>query len=382
VKHSAWAIAALAVSATLAIAACGSSTSSATSSTSSSATSSAASTSTAAASSKVLGCMVTDTGGIDDRSFNASSWAGMQAAATADPNITVKYLQSTTQSDYTPNINTFLSQKCNIIVTVGFLMGAATEAAAKANPTQKFAIVDCSYASGCLTGTKEPNIDQLTFNTVQDGFLGGYLAAGMTKTGKVATFGGEDIGTVTIYMDGFWDGVQYYNQKHGTHVQVLGWNEQTQKGSFTGNFTNETTGQTLTQTFITEGADIIFPVAGNVGLGAAKAVQDADSAAGADKVNMFWVDTDGCVSAPQYCKYFITSVEKGIVAAVSDSVLSVAHGTFTGGTYVGTLANGGAVLAPYHDFTSQVPAALQSELKTIEAGIENGTIATPTKSPV
>ena len=135
--------------------------------------------------------MVTDTGGINDRSFNASSWAGMQAAAAANPNITVKYLQSTTQSDYTPNINTFLGEKCGIIVTVGFLMGAATEAAAKANPTQNFAIVDCSYASGCLTGTKEPNIDQLTFNTVQDGFLGGYLAAGMTKTGKVATFGGR-----------------------------------------------------------------------------------------------------------------------------------------------------------------------------------------------
>ena len=197
--------------------------------------------------------MVTDTGGIDDRSFNASSWAGMQAAAAANSNITVKYLQSTTQSDYTPNINTFLSEKCGIIVTVGFLMGPATEAAAKAHPSQKFAIVDCSYASGCLTGTKEPNIDQLVFNTVQDGFLGGYLAAGMTKTGKVATFGGEDFGTVTIYMDGFWDGVQYYNSKHGTHVQVLGWNEQTQKGSFTGDFTNQTKGQTLTQTFITRG---------------------------------------------------------------------------------------------------------------------------------
>jgi basic membrane protein A and related proteins len=380
VRNSAWAAAALAVSATLVVAACGSSHSSASSASSSTASSSA--TSTAATSGKVLGCMVTDTGGIDDRSFNASSWSGMQTAAATDSSITVKYLQSTTQSDYTPNINTFLSQKCNIIVTVGFLMGAATEAAAKANPNQKFAIVDCSYASGCLTGPVEKNIDQLVFNTVQDGFLGGYLAAGMTKTGKVATFGGEDIGTVTIYMDGFWDGVQYYNSKHGTHVQVLGWNEQTQKGSFTGNFTNQTTGQTLTNTFITEGADIIFPVAGNVGLGAAKAVQDADSAAGADKVNMFWVDTDGCVSAPQYCKYFITSVTKGIVAAVSNSVLSAAKGTFTGGTYVGTLANGGAILAPYHDFASQVPASLQSELAQIKAGIIDGSIATPTKSPV
>ena len=268
--------------------------------------------------------MVTDTGGINDRSFNASSWAGMQAAAAANSNVSVKYLQSTTQSDYVPNINTFIGQKCNVIVTVGFLMGPATEAAAKAHPTQKFAIVDCSYASGCLTGTKESNIDQLTFNTVQDGFLGGYLAAGMTKTGKVATFGGEDFGTVTIYMDGFWDGVQYYNQKHGTHVQVLGWNEQTQKGSFTGDFTNQTKGETLTQTFISEGADIIFPVAGNVGLGAAKAVQNADAAAGSQKVNMFWVDVDGCVSAAQYCKYFITSVEKGIVPAVKTTVLD--HG--------------------------------------------------------
>ena len=105
--------------------------------------------------------------------------------------------------------------------------------------------------------------------------------------------------------------MQYYNQKHGTHVQVLGWNEKTQKGSFTGDFTNQTKGQTLTQTFISEGADIIFPVAGNVGLGAAKAVQQADAAAGSQKVNMEWVDVDGCVSAPKYCKYFITSVQKG-----------------------------------------------------------------------
>jgi basic membrane protein A len=324
--------------------------------------------------------MVTDTGGINDRSFNASAWQGMQLAAAANPNITVKYLQSTTQSDYVPNINTFLGEKCGIIVTVGFLMGAATESAASAHPSQPFAIVDCSYASQCITGKKDTNIDQLVFNTVQDGFLGGYLAAGMTKTGMVATFGGEDFGTVTIYMDGYWDGVQYYNQQHHTNVKVLGWNEQTQKGSFTGDFTNQTKGQTVTQTFISEGADVIFPVAGNVGLGAAKAVQDADNAGG--HVNMLWVDTDGCVSAAQYCKYFISSVTKGIQSAVRQAVVSAADGKFAGGTYIGTLANGGAILSPFHDFANTVPASLQNELKTVQAGIVNGSIKTATKSPV
>jgi basic membrane protein A len=318
--------------------------------------------------------MVTDTGGINDKSFNQSAWEGMQEAATANPNVTVKYLQSTSQSDYVPNINTFLAQKCGVIVTVGFLMAQATQTAAQKNPTGNFAIVDNAYTPVIK------NVDALVFNTVQDGFLGGYLAAGMTKTGKVATFGGMQLPTVTIYMDGFWDGVQYYNTQHHTNVQVLGWSEATQKGSFTGDFTNQTKGQTTTQTFISEGADIIFPVAGNVGLGAAKAVQDADNAGG--NVNMLWVDTDGCISAAQYCKYFISSVTKGIQAAVKNAVVTAQSGSFKGGNYIGDLANGGVVLAPFHDFASKVPSALQSELKTVTTGIENGSIKTATKSPV
>jgi basic membrane protein A and related proteins len=326
---------------------------------------------------KFLGCMVTDTGGIDDRSFNASSWQGMQEAQAADPSkITVRYLQSESGSDYTPNINTFIGEKCGIIVTVGFLMGDNTQAAAKANPKQKFAIVDYNYTPPMA------NIDALVFNTVQDGFLGGYLAAGMSKTGAVGTFGGQELPTVTIYMDGFWDGVEYYNQQHHTSVKVLGWDEQTQKGLFTGNFTDETTGQTDTQTLISEGADVIFPVAGNVGLGAATAVQDADNVAGSMKVTMEWVDTDGCFSAPQYCKYFISSVTKGIQAAVKHAVLTAADGTFKGGNYIGDLANGGVVLSPFHDFASQVPASLQSELNTIKQEIISGKIVPATKSPV
>jgi basic membrane protein A and related proteins len=320
-------------------------------------------------------CMVTDTGGLDDKSFNQSSWEGLQAAQKADPSIQIKNLPSTSTADYAKNISTFVTAKCGIIVTVGFLMGAATKTAAQANPSQKFAIVDFTYSPHDLS-----NVNTLVFNTVQDAFLGGYLAAGMTKTGKVATYGGEKFGTVTIYMDGFWDGVQYYNKKHHKNVKVLGWDEKTQTGTFAGSFTDLGAGQRIANTFISEGADIIFPVAGGVGLGSAKAVQTADKQG--KNVNMMWVDVDGCISASAYCKYFITSVEKGITESVKTAVLAAAKGTFKGGNYIGTLKNGGAVLAPFHQFASKIPASLQSELKTLETQIEQGKIVPATKSPV
>jgi basic membrane protein A len=338
------------------------------------------SSSTSAAASSFTACMVTDTGGLDDKSFNQSSWGGFQAAQQSDPSIQIKNLPSTSTADYARNISTFEGEHCGIIVTVGFLMASATQTAAAAAPNQKFAIVDCSYASQCLTGKHLTNIDQLVYNTVQDGFLGGYLAAGMTKTGKVATYGGMQFGTVTIYEDGFYDGVQYYNSKHHAHVTVLGWSEKTQKGVMAGSFTNLGAGQQIANTFINEGADIIFPVAGGVGLGSAKAVQTADSSG--KNVSMMWVDTDGCVSAASYCKYFITSVEKGITTSVETAVLAAAKNTFHGGTYIGTLANGGAVLAPFHDFQSKVPASLVSELNAIKQQIESGQLVPATKSPV
>lgn len=343
-------------------------------SSSSSGSSAGGSPSASAGGSKFLACMVTDTGGIDDKSFNQTSWQGMQEAAAANPNVTVKYLPSTAQSDYAKNISQFESQKCGIIVTVGYSMGDATKAAAAASPTQKFAIVDYSYTPVIS------NVDGLVFNTVQDAYQGGYLAAGMSKTGKVATYGGMQFGTVTIYMDGFADGVAAYNTKHHTNVQVLGWDSKTQKGTFAGNFTSLADGQTIAQTFINEGADVIFPVAGGVGLGTAKAVQTADQAG--KSIMMEWVDTDGCVSAAAYCQYFITSVQKGIASAVKTAVLSAASGKFTGGDYIGTLANGGAALAPYHDWSSKIPAKLRAEITQIGKDIRSGTINPATKSPV
>jgi basic membrane protein A len=355
------------------LAACGSS-----SKTSSSSTTTASSTS----SKPFLACEVTDTGGINDRSFNASAYAGLQAAKSVGSGITYKYLSSTSTSDYTPNINTFIADNCGIIITVGYDMGNATQSAAQAHPSQKFAIVDYSYSPNIA------NIDALTYETNQDAFLGGYLAAAMSKSGTVGTFGGQDIPTVTIYMDGWVAGVRYYDQQNNAHVKVLGWtptatgrstaNPYPGNGLFTNDFTNQGLGKTDTQTLISQGADVIFPVAGAVGLGAAAAVQQANSAGGNDV--MEWVDTDGCVSAPQYCSLFITSVEKGIVTSVKGAVLAAANGTFSGGTYVGTLANGGVTLAPYHDWASKIPASVQAKLKTIATGIESGSISTDSTS--
>src|SRR5215469_6490783 len=323
-------------------------------------------------------CMVTDIGGLDDKSFNQSSWEGFLAAHQRNPSITVKALPSASNADYAKNVSMFLGEHCNIIITVGFLMAAVTQAAARAHPNQMFAIVDCSYASACLTKPVLKNIDQLTYNTVQDSFLGGYLAAATTKTGTVATYGGEQFGTVTIYMDGFWDGVQYYNKKHRKHIKVLGWNEKTQKGVFAGSFTNIGAGSQVGHTFISRGADIIFPVAGGVGLGTAEAVQAAD--ASGKHVRMMWVDTDGCVAAPAYCQYFITSVEKGIMTSVTGAIMSAFHDSFRGGAYVGTLANGGAVLAAFHQVT--VPRSVLAELNRLKSQIESGKIRPRTRSPV
>src|SRR5438874_1101992 len=145
-------------------------------------------------------CMVTDIGGINDRSFNASAWAGMQAAQKQNPNIKIDYTQSAAEADYGPNLNGYVQQKCDLIVAVGGLMAQATTDAAKAAPSQKFGIIDAKIDS--------PNVYSMQFDTAQAAFLAGYLAAGMSKTGVVGTYGGLKIPPVTIFMDGFADAVR------------------------------------------------------------------------------------------------------------------------------------------------------------------------------
>ena len=308
-------------------------------------------------------CMVSDSGGFDDKSFNQTSHKGLTDATAELGLAEAGQVESQSNSEYADNINALLREDCNIITTVGFLLADPTFKAAKANPNVDFSIVDFTYTDP----PPPPNLRGLAFNTAQSSFLAGYLAAGMSETGTVGTFGGIELPTVTIFMDGYWEGVQYYNEQNDTEVQVLGWDESSQKGVFTNDFENKTKGQTSAQSLIDQGADVIFPVAGPAGLGGLQAAQDAG-------VRAIWVDTDGCVSAPEYCGVLLGSVEKGMDVAVADSIADAVHGQFDNKPYVGTLENGGTDLVYGSDLEGEIPQELKDQIEQLKQDIIDGTV--------
>jgi basic membrane protein A len=301
--------------------------------------------------------MVSDSGGFNDKSFNQTSHDGLEKAKT-DLGIKTAQIESQSNSEYVDNINALVQQNCNIITTVGFLLGEATEKAAKKNPDIDFSIVDFAYP-------KAPdNLRGLTFDTAQPSFLAGYLAAGMSKSGIVGTFGGLPIPTVTIFMEGFRQGVEKYNEDNGTDVKLLGWDGK--DGSFTEDFEDKTKGQSVGEQLIGQGADILFPVAGPAGLGGLQAAKDA----GAKGI---WVDTDGFEST-EYGDILLTSVAKGMDVSVTEAIKESIDGTFSNELYSGTLANDGVKLAPYHDFDSQIPQELKDKIEELKQGIIDGSI--------
>jgi basic membrane protein A and related proteins len=309
-------------------------------------------------------CQVTDSGGVDDKSFNETAWEGAQQGA-ADVGGEAKVLESQSETDYVPNINSFLAQDCDVIITVGFLLGDATKAAAEANPDRKFAIIDVTYDPVI------PNVLGSEFATEQGGFLAGYLSAGISKTGVVGTFGGINIGHgVTGFMDGFVWGVQYYNEQKGTDVQVLGWDPAAKEGLFTGNFSNLDDGRTFAQNLNQEGADIVLPVAGPVGLGSAALAAEL----GTDTLKIIGVDADQYLTDPDHGSVYLTSILKQVNTTAEEAIKRAADGTFEGGALIGTLENGGVGLAPFHDLDGEVSAEMKAELDTIRKGIIDGSI--------
>ncbi len=314
----------------------------------------------------VVACLVTDLAGVDDRSFNASAWQGVEDAvdagfAAADPIL----LESDDETDYQPNIDQCISQGAEHIVTVGFQLGDATATNAEANPDVNWTIVDFSY---------DPDIDnvrELVYQTDEAAFAAGYLAAGMSESGIVGTYGGLNIPTVSIFMDGFARGVAHYNDVKGAEVRVIGWDVDAQDGAFTGTFDPaDPAVRSTCESQLDEGADIILPVGGAINLPCGTAIQDR----GIDAA-LVGVDQDAFEAAPgEYQDLWLTTIEKSIALQVTRSLEDHFNGEWTAGGEVGNLANDGVGLSPYHSFEDQVPDELDAEVQQILEDIANGDI--------
>ncbi|HET7082656.1 MAG TPA: BMP family ABC transporter substrate-binding protein [Candidatus Limnocylindria bacterium] len=315
-------------------------------------------------------CMVTDTGGVDDKGFNQNAYEGVTRAGS-ELGVETALLESTADTDYAPNLAAFTDQNCDLIVTVGFLLGSATQASAATNPDQLYTIVDFAYDPA------PPNILGLVFDTKSASMLQGYLAAGTSTTGIVGTFGGIQIGPVVDFMNGFAAGINYYNQEKGTDVKLLGWDPATQTGSFTGDFEDQDKGRQTADGLMQEGADIIFAVAGPVGIGAMAAVED--NGAGIDPAPMFiGVDVDQYISVPGYESIMLSSVLKRMDNAVFDAIETAmgldGASAWPETLYVGTLENDGVGMADFHDLASVVSDELSGEIDALKAALIDGSV--------
>ncbi|MEV7973217.1 BMP family ABC transporter substrate-binding protein [Cellulomonas sp. NPDC089187] len=319
------------------------------------------------ASSDFKACMVSDQGGFEDKSFNQSGAEGLDRAGD-ELGVQVVKVESSAETDFGPNVDQLVAQDCNMIIGVGFLLADTLTEAAAQNPDIEFALVDAEFSE------ESENARPLLFNTQEAAFLAGYVAAGTSTSGTVATFGGAEIPSVTIFMDGFADGVTKYNEDNGADVQVLGWDREAQTGSFTGDFDDQTKGQNLAKGFIDQGADVIMPVAGPVGLGAAAAAKEAGG------VSIVGVDADWYETSPDFSDLILTSVMKDIGQAVFDTVSEAADGNFSAEPYVGTLENEGIGLAPFHDFDSVVTDEVKSAVEDLQEQIIAGDLVVESPS--
>ncbi|MDH5420646.1 MAG: BMP family ABC transporter substrate-binding protein [Acidimicrobiia bacterium] len=316
-------------------------------------------------------CLVTDLAGVDDRSFNASAWQGVQDAmaagyATEDS----FFLESADASDWQPNIDQMVSQGCQHIVTVGFALGEVTAINAQAHPDITWTMIDNVLTDENFAPLGLANVRELVYQTDEAAFAAGYLAAGVSSTGILCTYGGANFPTVSIFMDGFTRGAMHYNDVKGTSVEVKGWDPEAGDGLFTGSFTDMALARSTAESLFQENCDIIIPVGGAINLPAGDAINDLglDAALiGVDADAYFAMDT-------QYQPLWLTTVEKAIAPFVTLAVKDQQEGTWSPGSFVGNLANDGVGLSPYHDWDARVSDELKAEVEQLLADIKDGTI--------
>jgi basic membrane protein A len=302
-----------------------------------------------------------------DRGFEQAVHEGLTRAAT-DLGISILARSSNTEEEDRSTYRSFIARGCTVIVTV-YVGQESLAAAAREHPAEKFVLLD-PFETPSL-----PNILGVVFDVEEAAFLAGYLAAGTTRTGTVATFGGVPVPTVVPFMDGFAAGVLKYNEDHHADVRLLGWNPSNGSGSFIsqadpGAFLDKAGGRRIAARQIAQGADVIFPVAGQAGLGAGAAARSVGGTL------LIGVDFDAFFQAPQYADLWLTSVRKRYDVAVEEVMRLVVNGAFEGGAaFHGTVGNDSVDLAPFHDLEDRVPQALSDRLAELRTGIADGSVS-------
>ena len=299
--------------------------------------------------------VVTDVGQIDDKSFNQSAWEGAQTAVTAF-GAKVDYVETRDATDYANNLSLFIADKYDIIITVGFALGEATAAAAKANPGIHFIGVDQ------FQGEAVPNVAGLIFNEDKAGYLGGALAAMMAaEQGSdtiAAVLGTDLIPPVVAFKVGFEAGARAINPD----IKVI---STFHPGGLDVAFTDPEWGAATAKQAIDQGATVIFGAGGQTGNGALIEV------AGNSGLYCIGVDTDQWETVPEARPCLISSAMKLITVGVADLIKLHVEGNFPSGNFLGEVG-----LAPFHDFDSVVPAEVKTRLQQIDAGLRDGSIST------
>jgi basic membrane protein A and related proteins len=320
--------------------------------------------------------VVTDVGQLEDKSFNQASYEGSKAAADGlGAQIDVIVTQNI--SDYKQNIQTFIDQGFNVIVTIGFLIGTDTAAAAKENPDVTFIGVDqgiCVDENGvgdptftCAgdAATLLPNYQGIVFAEEQAGYLAGIVAGSISKSGTIGSVAGTRVPAVVAYIAGYEAGAKSVNPDIKTLTQEV--NPDPAKG-----FNDPATGKAIAQQFMGQGADVLFQVAGLTGQGVLEAACDAN-------IYAIGVDVDQAGTLPNLSKCIVTSAEKKLKDTVQAVVESVASGDFVGGTvsYNAASTPPAIGLSPYHDNESLITPEIQALLDDAMAKMASGELKPP-----
>jgi basic membrane protein A len=320
--------------------------------------------------------VVTDVGQLEDKSFNQAAYEGGKAAAE---NMGAQFDVIVTQniSDYKQNIQTFVDQGFNVIITVGFLIGTDTTIAAKENPDVKFIGVDqgiCVDENGAPDATFAcagdaakllPNYQGIVFAEEQAGYLAGIVAASISKSGTIGAVIGTNVPATVAYNAGYVAGAKSVNPDIKTLVQET--NPDPAKG-----FNDPATGKAIAQQFIGQGADVLFQIAGLTGQGVLEAACDAG-------IYGIGVDVDQAETLPNLSGCIVTSAEKKLKDTVQAVTESVASGSFQAGTVTYNAASTPPAigLAPYHDLANLITPEIQAKLDDAMAKMASGELKPP-----